>query len=177
LYFNQNEYFCKQNEYLFIMKNKIERLSVIRKIILNGDVQSQEELLVKLKQDGFDLTQATLSRDLKTLQVGKIMHPVKGYIYVIPGVDKKENPNEQARVNFLADGFKDLQFSGNLAVVRTLPGYASSIAAVIDKAAPWEIIGTVAGDDTILIILREGISKADLINALISVMPNLKGKV
>lgn len=159
------------------MKNKIERLSVIREIILNGDVQSQEELLIKLKQNGFDLTQATLSRDLKKLQVGKIPHPVKGYVYVIPVVEKGENRNEQERVNFLTDGFKDLQFSGNLAVVRTLPGYASSIAAFIDKAVLWEIIGTVAGDDTILIILREGILKMDLINALINIMPNLKGKV
>lgn len=157
------------------MRNKIERLSVIRKIILNDDVQSQDELLVKLKQNGFDLTQATLSRDLKVLQVGKIPHPAKGYVYIIPGADKAEN--QQAKVNFLADGFKDLQFSGNLAVIRTLPAYAGSIAAVIDKAALWEIIGTIAGDDTILIILREGISKTDLINALINIMPNLKGKV
>ncbi len=159
------------------MKNRIERQSVIRKIILNGDVQSQEELLVKLKQNGFDLTQATLSRDLKLLQVGKVPHPTKGYVYMIPGAEKAENTQEQARVNFLADGFKDLQFSGNLAVLRTIPGYASSIAAVIDKAATWEILGTVAGDDTILVILREGISKLDLINALINVMPNLKGKI
>lgn len=159
------------------MKKKIERLSVIREIILNGNVQSQDELLVKLKQNGFCLTQATLSRDLKILQVGKIPHPAKGYVYIIPGADKRENSQEQTRVNFLADGFKGLQFSGNLAVVRTLPGYASSIAAVIDKAVLWEIIGTIAGDDTILIILREGGSKTDLINALINIMPNLKGKV
>ena len=83
---------------------------------------------------------------------------------------------EQIRVNYLADGFKDLRFSGNLAVLRTLPGYASSFAAVIDRADSWEILGTVAGDDTILIIQREGISKADLINALINIMPNLKDK-
>jgi transcriptional regulator of arginine metabolism len=80
-------------------------------------------------------------------------------------------------VNFLSDGFKDIQFSGNLAILRTMPGYASSIAAVIDRANPWEILGTVAGDDTILIIQREGISKADVINVLIQIMPNLKDKL
>ena len=159
------------------MGNKIERLSAIREIILNGDVQSQDELLVKLKQNGFGLTQATLSRDLKVLQVGKISHPVKGYVYIIPNADKSENQQKQTRVNFLADGFKGLHFSGNLAVIRTLPAYASSIAAVIDKAAIWEIIGTIAGDDTILVVLREGVSKTNLINALINIMPNLKGKV
>ena len=61
-----------------------------------------------------------------------------------------------------------------LAVMKTLPGYASSIAVVIDSSNIWEILGTIAGDDTILIIQREGISKADLINALIKIMPNLK---
>ena len=81
------------------------------------------------------------------------------------------------RINYLADGFKDIQFSGNLAVLRTVPGYASSIAAVIDGASPWEIIGTVAGDDTILIIQREGISKNDLTEALFKIMPKLQDKL
>ncbi len=159
------------------MKNKVERQLEIRKIILNDTIQSQEELLMRLKENGFELTQATLSRDLKVLQVAKIPHPTKGYIYAIPGAEKTDVSSERSRVNFLADGFKDIQFSGNLAVVKTLPGYANSIAAVIDKAEPWEIIGTVAGDDTILLIQREGIAKTDLINALINVMPNLREKL
>jgi transcriptional regulator of arginine metabolism len=77
----------------------------------------------------------------------------------------------------LADGFRDLRFSGNLAVLRTQPGYASSFAAVIDKANSWEILGTIAGDDTILIIMKEGISKIDLINVLVTIMPNLEGRI
>ena len=159
------------------MKNKVERQLEIRKIILKGDVHSQEELLKQLKQNGFNLTQATLSRDLKALQVAKVPHHASGYIYTIPGAAGKESQTtEQIRVNYLADGFRDLRFSGNLAVLRTLPGYASSFAAVIDRADSWEILGTVAGDDTILIIQREGISKNDLINALINIMPNLKDK-
>ncbi|MCG6186511.1 arginine repressor [Maribellus maritimus] len=159
------------------MKKKVERQLEIRKIILNGKVHSQEELLMQLRKKGFELTQATLSRDLKVLQVAKVPHPTKGYVYTIPGAEREEVSSERNRVNFLADGFKDIQFSGNLAVVRTSPGYANSIAAVIDKAEPWEIIGTVAGDDTILLIQREGIAKTDLVNALINVMPNLRGKL
>jgi len=158
------------------MKNRVERQLEIRKIILKGNVHSQEELLKQLKQKGFNLTQATLSRDLKVLQVAKVPHPASGYIYTIPGEGKEAQTTEQLRVNYLVDGFRDLRFSGNLAVLRTLPGYASSFAAIIDRADSWEILGTVAGDDTILIIQREGISKADLINALISIMPNLKDK-
>ncbi|MBK6281993.1 MAG: ArgR family transcriptional regulator [Draconibacterium sp.] len=159
------------------MKNRSQRQVEILKIIRNGNVHSQDELLVELKSKGFDLTQATLSRDMKELQIAKVPHPVKGYVYVFPESDNSANAKDQNQVNYLADGFRDLRFSGNLAVLRTQPGYASSIAAVIDKANSWEILGTIAGDDTILIIQKEGISKLDLINALITIMPNLKGKL
>lgn len=158
------------------MKNKVQRQLEIRKLIQKGDVHSQDELLLALKQTGFDLTQATLSRDLKVLQVAKVPHPVKGYVYTIPETGNTQTAH-QNKVNYLADGFNDIQFSGNLAVVKTLPGYASSIASVIDLAGLWEIIGTVAGDDTILLIQREGITRRDLIEALISIMPKLKGKI
>jgi len=164
---------------IYSMGNKAQRQREIRKIIQEGNVHSQEELLNELKQKGFDLTQATLSRDLKVLQVAKVPHPSKGYVYTIPdnGQYVKTNSDEQIRVNYLADGFKDLQFSGTLAVLKTLPGYASSIAVVIDQANPWEIIGTIAGDDTILLIQREGISKNDLMEALTKIMPKLKEKL
>ena len=159
------------------MKNRIKRQIAIRKIILNGNVRNQDELLVELKQNGFDLTQATLSRDLKVLQVARVPHPAKGYVYSISDSNIKEQSVRQNKINYLADGFRDIQFSGSLAVLKTIPGYASSIAAVIDAANHWEIIGTIAGDDTILLIQREGISKADLINALILIMPGLKDKI
>jgi transcriptional regulator of arginine metabolism len=159
------------------MKNRVKRQLEIRKIILNGNVHSQDELLNELKKNGFDLTQATLSRDLKVLQVAKVPHPAKGYVYSMPDGGKSAKSVDVNKVNYLADGFRDLNFSGNLAVLRTMPGYASSIAAVLDSANSWEIIGTIAGDDTILIVQREGISKTDLINELISIMPNLKDKL
>jgi len=159
------------------MKNRFKRQVEIRKVIQNGDVHSQDELLVKLKEMGFDLTQATLSRDLKEMQVAKVPNPAKGYVYVIQESEKIVKTTETGRVNYLADGFRDLRFSGNLAVLRTQPGYASTIAAVIDKADSWEILGTIAGDDTILIIMKEGISKLDLIKALVLIMPKLKGKI
>lgn len=157
------------------MKSRLQRQVEIRKVIQEGNVRSQDDLLVELKARGFDMTQATLSRDLKEMQIAKVPHPAKGYVYVFP--ERETKIMEQNQINYLADGFRDLRFSGNLAVLRTQPGYASSIAAVIDKANSWEILGTVAGDDTILIIQKEGISKLDLINALIAIMPNLKNKL
>jgi len=159
------------------MKNRVQRQLEIRKIISKGKVHGQEELLAALKHRGYDLTQATLSRDLKFLQVAKVPHPVRGYVYEIPENGQNESRKRQIRENYLADGFMSLQFSGNLAVMKTLPGYASSLAVVIDSARKWEILATVAGDDTILIIQREGTTKNDLINALVSIMPKLKNKL
>jgi len=159
------------------MKNRVQRQLEIRRIIAKGNVHSQEELLAALKIKGFELTQATLSRDLKFLQVAKVPHPVNGYIYIIPDDGQQDIKLTRSKDNFLAEGFKGLEFSGNLAVMKTLPGYASTIAAVIDSARQWEILGTIAGDDTILIIRREGTKNSDLINALVSIIPKLKNKL
>lgn len=135
-------------------------------------------MLSALKEEGFVLTQATLSRDLRELRVAKVSDREKGYVYMIP---EKAVPSESVpragRGNLLADGFNGIQFSGNMAVVKTLPGYANTIAAVIDRGSPWEIIGTIAGDDTILLILREGVSRREVLNSLVLVMPNLKEKI
>lgn len=159
------------------MKNRIQRQLEIRKIISRGNLHSQEELLTVLKRKGFEMTQATLSRDLKFLQVAKVSHPVQGYVYTIHENGQEGNKLTSSKETFLADGFKELNYSGNLAVMKTLPGYASTLAAVIDSAGKWEILGTVAGDDTILIIRREGTTNNDLRNALISIIPKLKNKL
>jgi len=159
------------------MKNRTKRQLAIKQIILKGKISSQDELLHIMKDQGFELTQATLSRDLKILKVSKISDQALGYVYVIPDGTNIESQRENSRINFLADGFRDLQFSGNMAVMRTMPGYASSLAAVIDSAQPYEVIGTIAGDDTILLIMREGITPANLINSLILVMPTLEDKL
>lgn len=175
--FIKNAYFCNDIEYICKMKNRTKRQLAIKKIITTQEISSQEELLGILKDEGFDLTQATLSRDLKILKVAKVPHSNKGYIYVIPEGVSVEPQHENTRVNFLVDGFRDLQFSGNLAVLRTRPGYASSLAAVLDNADPYEILGSIAGDDTILLVMREGVTPSDLINSLILVMPKLEDKI
>jgi len=159
------------------MKNRVSRQLAIKKIIASSEIHSQEELLMKLHAQGFDLTQATLSRDLKTLKVAKVPLGDLGYMYVIPEGVNVEARESNEEVNFLADGFRDLDFSGNLAVMRTKPGYASSIAAVLDNAGLYEILGSIAGDDTILLVMREGVSPRDLKNSLILIMPKLEKKI
>ena len=131
-----------------------------------------------LREKDFHLTQATLSRDLKLMQVAKVADGTDGYIYVMPGyVRNTSDIRDAERINFLADGFRGIRFSGNLCVIRTLPGYASSIAAVIDSADPWEIIGTIAGDDTILVIVKEGVARSEFLDAVKRIMPYLRDKI
>jgi len=141
-------------------------------------IGTQEELLKLLFEKGFILTQATLSRDLKFLKVGKITDSQKGYIYFLPrGIESNQMKISGNKDNFPVNGFLSLKFSSNLGIVRTKAGYASSIASLIDNNIPFEILGTIAGDDTILIIPVEGVTHQDIKNALILIMPEIEGRV
>ena len=160
------------------MSAKTKRLLAIRKIISTSKIGTQEELLTILSEKGFELTQATLSRDLKFLKVGKIADPQRGYCYFLPDTPEI-NQNRQAlnKDVFPVNGFLSLKFSNNLGVIRTKSGYASSIASLIDSNAPYEVLATIAGDDTILLIPVEGIGQQDIKNALVMIMPELEGKI
>ncbi len=156
------------------MKAKTTRLLAIKKIISSEKIGRQEELLTKLKEEGFIITQATLSRDLKNLQASRFPDPEMGYIYVLtPPTDQSKDKNSPGQDKMLLAGFLSIGFSSNLAVIRTLPGYAHGIAIMIDKHNRHEILGTVAGDDTVLVIPAEGATRMDIINALSVMEPKL----
>lgn len=148
------------------MKKKRNRLQVITEILRSNVIGSQEELLDKLAEHELFVTQATLSRDLKQLKVSKTPLPNGTYKYVLPSITKKISP--QGTFNHLsANGtIISLEFSGQLAVMKTKPGYASAIAWDLDNTGAEEILGTIAGDDTILIIPRDGVSRQDMIELL-----------
>ena len=128
-----------------------------------------------LEKKGLNYTQATLSRDLKFLKVNKISDREKGYIYELP--DQHHIPGREIAENYAAKGFVSIQFANRLGVIKTLPGYAPSLAVLIDKTNPFEIVGTLAGDDTILIIPHDNVSEKDVINSLILILPELKDKI
>jgi len=158
------------------MGNRTERLLTIKEIISKNQITSQEELMHELENRGLKFTQATLSRDLKFLKVNKMADPVKGYIYKLP--ENMAAPGATVSHSaYSAQGFLSLQFSNKLGVIKTLPGYASSIASIIDKASPFEIIGSIAGDDTILIIPHNNVTEQDVKNALVIIIPELKGHI
>ncbi|QZE13609.1 ArgR family transcriptional regulator [Halosquirtibacter laminarini] len=160
------------------MKTKKERLIKIVELIKKHHIENHEHLLKLLDEAGYDVAQATLSRDLNSLRVVKMRDNNGGFYYHLPpSQDNDEDPtgNESntTHVNFLADGFRSLVFSGNMGVIKTIPGYASSIAAIIDGQDIFEILGTIAGDDTILLVVREGITRRAVASKLIELFPRL----
>lgn len=156
------------------MKDRNDRLMAIRRLINNSNISSQEELLSLLEDQGFSMTQATLSRDLKYLKVAKMPDNEKGYIYMLTERQLNEpTENEELPIT----GFVSIDFAQGMAIMKTLPGHASSVGYAIDSLNSYEIAGTIAGDDTILIIPRDGVTKNDLVNLLRSRMPGFTNKV
>jgi transcriptional regulator of arginine metabolism len=158
------------------MKVKNNRLEALRLIISSQQLGSQDELLTALQKEGFKLTQATLSRDLKQLKVAKAASMSGNYVYVLPNetMYKRVNTPNTIREMMKVPGFISVNFSGNIGIIKTRPGYASSIAWNIDNSDIPEILGTIAGDDTIFIVIKEGVKHQQVINALSDVVPNMK---
>ena len=153
------------------MKNRNERLMEIRRLIGSRNISSQDELNKLLEKRGYALTQATLSRDLKYLKVAKMPDDQAGYVYILP--DKEQVVEETELSGQGITGLISLDYAQGMAILRTLPGHASSIAYTLDNLDAYEIAGTIAGDDTILLIPRDGVSRSDLANLLKIRMPGL----
>ena len=158
------------------MKIKNSRLDAIRLILSTQDISSQEELLNELAKEGFKLTQATLSRDLHQLRVVKTVRTPGQYKYELPRNSQyRNNENEMRPVTAQqeANGFVSIKFSGNIAVIRTKPSYAGTLAYHIDNYDFPEIIGTIAGDDTVILIIAEETTRGAVLRALRNIIPNI----
>lgn len=162
-----------------IIKSKKKRLEVIKEIISTQKIDSQLGLLTPLREAGIEVTQATLSRDLKQLKIAKVPDSSGRYIYTLP---HRETLSRSRQIRNLkspkldtADmgGFISIDFSYNLAVVKTSPGFAGSIAYDIDSDSTPGILGTVAGDDTIIIVFAEGVSQDEAYDMLSQHIPAL----
>ena len=158
------------------MEDKNKRLMLMKELIRNEKISSQHQLLQILEGKGYHVTQATLSRDLKTLNVVKVSDPEFGYLYTINGGTGNTLGKNNPIPSPLA-AFHSMEFSGNLAIIRTMPAFAPSIASMLDRMNIYGILGTVAGDDNILVVLREGIRPTDIKSALITELPELKNKL
>ena len=158
------------------MAQKNDRLETLRMLFSSQELCSQEDVLRALRIEGFNVTQATLSRDMKQLKVAKAAMANGKYIYVLPTetMYKRVQKPITAREILLSSGFVSITFSRNMGVIRTRPGYASSIAYNIDNARIKTILGTIAGDDTIFIVLAEDAEHSEVIDALSYVIPDIK---
>ncbi|MGM9688314.1 MAG: arginine repressor [Alloprevotella sp.] len=160
------------------MSNRMQRLEVLRVILASSSMGSHEDILKELAQNGWNITQATLSRDLSKLHAAKVLGP-EGYRYILP-----ESPLYRRTVKpeivpeYLRNtGFLSIDFSGNLAILHTRPGYAAGLASDIDSHKLHTVVGTVAGDDTILAVMNEAVERQEFIDELSTVIPAIKSIV
>ncbi|MGI6224064.1 MAG: arginine repressor [Prevotella sp.] len=142
-------------------KSKQERLAILRMLISSKEIHSQQDLLDLLEKEKIKVTQATLSRDLKQLKVAKAASMNGDYVYVLPNetMYKRVSNPEPAKKMLQESGIIAINFTGSIGVIKTRPGYASAIAYDIDQAQKPQILGTIAGDDTIFIAVREDADK------------------
>jgi transcriptional regulator of arginine metabolism len=128
------------------------RLQIIKKIISEQEVSDQIHLLNELKNSGIETTQATISRDLQRLNVVKVRVEAGRYRYEILKKASESDLKDQLRVVF--DNFvNQIKSTNNMIVIKTTSGNANSVAVIIDRLGLPEILGTIAGDDTILIVI------------------------
>ena len=132
---------------------KAGRQRQIIDIITNKVIETQEELALELQNRGYKVTQATVSRDIKELGLVKIPAGENKYRYAQPQTNKLGNVHQRLKRMF-QDSVVNLDYSENLILIRTLPGTAHAVASCIDQIEWQEVIGTVAGDDTILVIVK-----------------------
>ena len=155
------------------MKGRISRLKAVRKLIKTKKIESQDTLLNCLLAEGFAVTQATLSRDLKTLRVGKISDGHGGYVYFLPGDEEEQETARTSTHDFLR-GCISIDWSGNIVVIKTHSGHSDPVSVALESFDLDEMLGTVAGrDNTVAVFLREGVSGEDFMRRLKEIMPEL----
>jgi transcriptional regulator of arginine metabolism len=156
------------------MKERLARLKAVRKLIKTYRIESQETLLGHLEKEGFIVTQATLSRDLKLLKVGKISDGHNGYVYSLPGEDDRQETERTYIYDFLR-GYVSIEWSGNLVVIKTYSGHSDAVALAVDNLGIDDVMGTISGrDNTVFVALREGFSGEDFLLRMKENIPELE---
>lgn len=148
---------------------KISRHSKIIELINKYDIETQEELADRLMKDGYNVTQATVSRDIRELKLTKIAVDGGKQKYIV--LQKTEAGMSEKYTRVLKDAFVSMDMAQNILVVKTVPGMAMAVAAALDALQFSSIIGCIAGDDTIMCAIRtaeETISVMEKLSKLIN---------
>lgn len=138
---------------------KSKRQNKILEIVKSNRIETQEELIAKLRESGYEVTQATISRDIRELKLTKVMSET-GSKYIVP--QSVADDGQHVYNKALVASIKSVETSLNLVVVRTYPGMANAVAAGIDSLKNDDILGCVAGDDTILVVTKSSDKSAAL---------------
>ncbi len=138
------------------MRMKHERLNAIKHIIETMNISTQEELISELEKQGYDVTQATVSRDISDLGLQKVK-VIKGRSAVATGRQIYSLPEIERLRSMLNEFMVSIDQAENLVVVKTHPGTAQAVASAVDAVKWKDVLGTVGGDDTILIITRTNV--------------------
>lgn len=148
--------------------SKIQRHIKIRSLINEIEIETQDELVDQLKELGYNVTQATVSRDIKELHLVKVPTLSGSYKYSLPA-DLKFNPHEKLK-RLIVDAFVNIDHANHFIVLKTLPGNANAIGVLIDNLDWTEIMGTICGDDTCLIICRNEDDSVEIKNRFIGML-------
>lgn len=140
---------------------KSARHAIILDIIDRYDIDTQEELAARLREQGVNVTQATVSRDIKELRLIKVLSEDGGYKYAT--VDKAEAGLKERFISIFAHSVTSMAATGHLVIIKTISGTASAATEAIDSLRWEEIAGTIAGDNTIFIAVKEGADANELI--------------
>lgn len=140
---------------------KAKRHDMISKLIASQNVETQEELASILCENGFAVTQATVSRDIKELRLIKVLTPEGRYRYAT--VEKAEADMQERFIHMFSNCVLSVSAAGNIVVIKTISGSASAAAEAVDSLKWPDILGTIAGDNTIFVAVREGKQVADVI--------------
>ena len=131
---------------------KYNRHAKILEIIENYDIETQDELVAKLKEHGMDVTQATVSRDIKELRLVKVTSSDGRARY--KAMSNDTGVISDRLLTILREGYVSSDYANNILVVKTLPGMAQAVASAVDSLGWPEVVGTIAGDDTIMVVTR-----------------------
>jgi transcriptional regulator of arginine metabolism len=131
---------------------KISRQSKIIELINKYDIETQEELADRLMKDGYNVTQATVSRDIRELKLTKVAVDGGKQKYIV--LQKAETGMIEKYARVLRDGFVSMDMAQNIMVVKTVPGMAMAVAAALDSLQLSSIVGCIAGDDTVMCAIR-----------------------
>lgn len=135
------------------MNLKKVRHNKILEIITSQEIETQEELAGQLKAAGFEVTQATVSRDIRELKLSKVPARKGKQKYIVLHQEEKSHM-EDKYIRVLKDGFVSMDMAQNILVMKTVSGMAMAVAAAIDAMHFQEIVGSIAGDDTIMMAVR-----------------------